>query len=152
MFPTVDGRNLNGVAFRLPRDFKAPASIVFVAFKREQQRDVDSWKTFVRDVRAKRPDIGEYEVPVLSKGDALIRFLIDGGMRRGIPDLAVRAATITLYIDKGPFDASLGLASESDIAVLLVEPDGTILWRAAGAYVEGKGDGLDAVLATLGRS
>jgi hypothetical protein len=66
----------------------------------------------------------------------MMRSFIDGGMRRGIPDAAVRAATITLYIDKDPFKRSLGIASEDDIYVLLVDRAGTIHWRARGAYAE----------------
>ena len=88
-------------------------------------------------------------VPTLPKVDALFRWFIDGGMRRGIPDTAARDVTITLYIDKGPFDDALGIASESDITVLLLKPTGAILWRTTGAFTAAKGAGLMDVLGGL---
>ena len=94
IFPQVIGQNLNGKTFNLPKDFQGPASFVFVAFKREQQAQVDSWKTFVTDACARYPAVGEYEVPTLPRGISLFRGFIDGGMRSGIRDTATRAVTI----------------------------------------------------------
>jgi hypothetical protein len=145
-FPAVAGRNLNGVAMRLPGDFRGPASLVFVAFAQRQQADVDSWAPVVRRLRATTPAVGVYELPTLSRGISFMRGFIDGGMRRGIQDQATRASTITLYIDKRAFDAALGIASEGEITVLLVRPDGTVLWRTSGAYAAGKDAGLNAAL------
>jgi hypothetical protein len=152
MFPSVASQNLNGRPVKLPQDFKAPASLVFVAYVRGQQAQVDSWKAFVADMRGRFPAIGVFEVPTLSKGDALFRWFIDGGMRRGIPDTATRDVTITLYIDKTPFNDALGITSERDITVLLVEPNGAVLWRSTGAYAPEKGAGFAEAIATLGGS
>jgi hypothetical protein len=152
VFPTVTGKNLDGKTIALPKDFTAPASIVYIAFVRDQQAQVDSWKPFVAETLRRHPTIGEYEVPTLSKGNALFRMFIDGGMRRGIPSTDARAHTVTLYIDKSPFEASLDIKSESAISVLLVQPDGTILWRATGAYDAAKNAGLEGALATVEKS
>jgi hypothetical protein len=67
-------------------------------------------------------------------------------MRRGIPDTAARAVTITLYIDKNAFNRALDIADEREITILLVKPGGLVLWRARGAYAAGKVDGLAATL------
>jgi hypothetical protein len=150
VFPAVSGENLNGKRFSLPADFQGPASFVAIAFAREQQTQVDGWLPAIKAARARVPALGGYEVPVLSRGVSLFRGFINGGMRRGIPDTATRATTITLYIDKRPFDESLAIATEAEITVLLVKPDGTILWRASGPCDAAKTAGLDAVLAALG--
>ena len=149
MFPPVTGQNLNGKTMHLPADFTAPASFVYVAYTRGQQAQVDSWKAFVGDARRRFPTVGEVEVPTLPSSSKFFRGFIDGGMRNGIKDPAARDATITLYIDKSPFDAAIGVADEGEIAVMLVKPDGTILWSARGAYDPAKGTGLGAVLAAL---
>ena len=145
-FPNVTGKNLNGTAFHLPADFASPVNLVFVAFLREQQDDVDSWKPFVTELKAKYPQLGVYEVPTLSRGYALIRGFIDGGMRSGIPDPNVRATTITLYLDKGAFDRELGIDSETAITVLLVRPSGEILWRTTGRFDAAHAPQLDGYL------
>ncbi len=146
-FPKVTGKNLDGKTFNLPGDFEAPVSLVFVAFDRKQQDDVDSWHPFAADLTARFAHLKVYELPTLSKSYSLVRGFIDGGMRSGIPDPAVRAATITLYIDKKPFEDALGITTEGAIVLLLVKPDGTILWRTAGRYDPAHKPDIDQYLA-----
>ena len=138
-FPLVEGTNLEGERFALPADFKGELNVVLVAFKREQQGDVDSWTPFLKSVAETRRDLRTYELPVLARGYRLMRPFIDGGMRRGIPDVAVRAATITLYIDKTPFREALRLPDEDRIYVLLVDRLGGVQWRTDGRFDERAG-------------
>jgi hypothetical protein len=146
-FPAVTGQNLNGATVALPGAFAAPASFVYIAYVRGQQAQVDTWKPFVAQARLRYPALGEVELPTLPKSAGFFRGFIDGGMRNGIRDPAARAATITLYIDKRAFNTALGIAREDEITVLLVKPDGSVLWRASGPYDPEKTAGLDAVLA-----
>lgn len=138
-FPHVDGTNLEGERFDLPTDFKGELNVVLVAFQREQQADVDSWMPFLNTVVESRSDMRIYELPTLGRRYRLVRPFIDGGMRRGIPDATVRAATITLYIDKTPFRESLLLPDEDRIYVLLVDQQGRVLWRGDGRFDERSG-------------
>ncbi|MEO6526422.1 MAG: hypothetical protein ABIP93_07340 [Gemmatimonadaceae bacterium] len=138
-FPNVEGSNLEGEHFKLPSDFKGELNVVLVAFRREQQIDVDSWMPFLKTVGESRRDVRVYELPTLGRRYRLMRPVIDGGMRRGIPDAAVRAVTITLYIDKAPFRESLRLRHEDRIYVLLVDQRGRVFWRAEGRFDERTG-------------
>lgn len=133
-FPRVEGSNLEGRRFTLPSDFEGALNVVLVAFEREQQADVDSWTPFLDTLRKDRSDLRVYELPTLGRGYRLMRSFIDGGMRRGIPDAKVRAATITLYIDKRAFRESLGLGSEDRIYLLLVDRQGRVAWRGSGPF------------------
>ena len=146
VFPTVEGRNLEGRTFVMPRDFAGDVNVVFVAFKREQQADVDSWGPALETLRARHGALRVYELPTLAREYALMRRFIDGGMRGGIPDPAVRAATITLYIDKGPFKRALDIENESQIQVLLVDRAGMIWWQRSGAYSATLGAELETAL------
>jgi len=136
VFPAVDGTSLSGKAFRLPADFDAPLNLVFVAYAREQQATAETWKPNSDALLKRYPALRIWELPVLSRGLSLVRGMIDGGMRRGIPDPHVRDTTITLYIDKAAFDRSLGIASEDTISVLLVRPNGEVVWHGSGPYSE----------------
>lgn len=138
-FPAVEGRSLEGEQFNLPADFKGELNVVLVAFKREQQDDVDTWTPFLKTMGASRPYLRVYELPTLGRGYGWMRRFIDGGMSRGIPDSAVRAATITLYIDKAPYRESLQIRDEDRIYVLLVDRQGRIFWRGAGRFDERAG-------------
>jgi hypothetical protein len=135
-FPPVEGRNLEGRAFHLPADFEGDLNVVLVAFKREQQADVDTWTPGLKRLLARHSAIRVYELPTLGRRYRLIRSVIDGGMRGGIPDAAVRAATITLYIDKAPFERALSITGEDEIQVFLVDRSGRVHWRGHGRFSE----------------
>lgn len=146
-FPRVVGRNLEGRSFTLPFDLEGKRNVVLVAFKREQQAEVDTWMPLLNSTAASRSDLRVYEVPTLARGYRLMQPFIDGGMRRGIPDASVRAATITLYIDKAPFKRALRIADEDRIHVLLLDREGRVYWRAEGPFDPARGAELAALLA-----
>jgi len=133
-FPKVDGSNLESRRFSLPAEFEGELNIVLVAFRREQQADVDTWVPFLKATAGRHAAVRAYELPTLSRGYRVMRGFIDGGMARGIPEKATREATITLYIDKKPFKKALGITSEDRIVTLLVTRDGRVLWRADGRH------------------
>ncbi|MFW9805506.1 MAG: hypothetical protein ACFFFK_02095, partial [Candidatus Thorarchaeota archaeon] len=70
----------------------------------------------------------------------------DGGMRGGIPSRDTRARTITLYIDKTPFKATLGISTESTLYLYLVDKQGTILWEESGELSDDKATSLEEAL------
>jgi hypothetical protein len=145
-FPRVEGTNLEKRTFVLPEAFEADRNLVFIAFRREQQADVDSWTPFLNELNLDARAVIRYELPTLNRSYRLVRSFIDGGMARGIPDKSVRATTITLYIDKGPFKRALGIAAEDRIVAFLVRRDGAITWRADGAFTAEAGASLEAAL------
>ncbi len=148
-FPRVQGTNLEGRTFSLPSDFESEYNVVLVAFRREQQADVDTWMPLVRQQKLVERGIRVYEVPTLSRSYRLMRGFIDGGMARGIPDKTAREATITLYIDKSSFKKALGIASEARINAMIVARDGRVMWRADGPFTAASGAELVAILDSL---
>jgi hypothetical protein len=136
VFPQVNGSSLTRRKFSLPADFEGELNVVAIAFKRKQQEDVDTWMPYLRPLTTDHAGLKVYELPVLSRSLTLMRGVIDGGMRGGIPDSAVRATTITLYINKTPFKKALAITTEDHITVVLVDRAGTIHWRAAGVFNE----------------
>ena len=97
--PTLAARALDGKAYELPGDLRTQYSFVLVAFHREHQALVDTWLPWLLDLEQRRSDVAVYELPVLSTSYSPARWLIDGGMARGIPDASARARTITVYTD-----------------------------------------------------
>ena len=145
-FPRVEGSNLEGDRFVLPADFGGDMNVVLVAFKREQQHDVDTWMPWLERIAEANPGLRVYELPTLGRRYRLMRSFIDGGMRSGIPDRAVRAATITLYIDKSPFRRALALPDEDRIYVLLVDREGRVHWRTDGDFDAKAGAELESIV------
>jgi hypothetical protein len=148
-FPRVEGTNLEGRKFTLPADFEAKYNVVVIAFRREQQADVDGWLPFLKQLNVTKRDIRVYELPTLRRSYRPVRRFIDGGMARGIPERATREATITLYIDKTPFKRALAIATEDQIITLLVARDGRVLWHADGRFDASAASGLESLLESL---
>ena len=141
-FPPVQGKSLNGRSFALPADFGGTLNVVLIAFQRQQQAEVDTWTPMLRRLAAEHSELRVYELPTLPRTLKLIRGFIDGGMRGGIPDTAVRAATVTMYIDKTPFKQALTIYTEDRIQVMLVDRAGVIHWRWIGPFGEVAGAAL----------
>ena len=152
VFPTVSGHNLNGRLVEIPRDLGGRVNLIFIAFTREQQREVNSWQPFVADLTGRHAGVRAYELPTLGRSYALIRGFLDGIMRSAIPDEGTRDATVTLFIDKGPFDRALAITSERAIAVFLVKPSGEILWGTSGAFDPANPPSLGAIIEREGGS
>lgn len=148
-FPRVEGSNLEGRRFLLPTGFEAELNVVIIAFRREQQADVDTWLPFLAEQKVRERGVRVYELPTLSRSYRMVRNFIDGGMARGIPAKATREATITLYIDKSPFKKALAISNEDPIVAMVVARDGRVLWRADGRFTNAAGAELAAALEVL---
>ena len=146
MFPRVRGANLERRVFTLPAGFEGERNLVLIAFKREQQLDIDTWIPTAKRLARERPDFCYYELPTISRSVPLARWWLDSAMRAGIPDRAAREATITLYLDKRAFREALQLPSEDTIYTLLVDCTGHVLWHAEGVFTEEKGRALQRTL------
>ncbi|MDJ0792432.1 MAG: hypothetical protein QNJ71_11090 [Acidimicrobiia bacterium] len=145
-FPTVEGSSLSKTRHRLPETLEHEVNLLMIAFQQRQQGDVESWVPLAGDLAAEFDGFGAYELPVIPRGYRPFAGFIDGGMRAGIPDPAVRAATITLYIDRNTFMQSLEIPDTESIVPMLVRPSGEILWRTTGRFRQDAGDELRAAV------
>jgi len=141
-FPEVKSSNLEGRTFQMPGDFEGDRNLLLIAFEREQQSQIDTWLREMKRFEEIDPHLHYYELPTISKLNGLTRWFINSGMRRGIPDKNARARTITLYIDKQPFNDALQIQSEKTIYAILIDRQGKVLWRAEGTFDESKGQSL----------
>jgi hypothetical protein len=132
-FPDIEGKNLDGKRFHLPRDFEGAMNLVIIAFQREQQLVVNTWLPTADLLENIYPELRYYELPTISRMNPFVRWFINTGMRSGIKDPKSRRKTITLYLDKAAFCRSLGITREDIIFILLVDKTGKILWRSEGA-------------------
>ncbi len=90
-FPNVKATSLTNRSYQLPRDLDGELNLVIVAFKQWQQDWVDTWIPSLQRLAYEHKSLRVYEMPTMSRFNALYRFMIDNGMRAGIPDRAVRA-------------------------------------------------------------
>ena len=147
LFPQVEGANLEKRNFRLPADFEGEANLVFIAFRRPQQAEVETWLPFAKELVESHRGLRFYQLPTISIRGGMARYFINEGMRRGIPEQKAREVTITLYLEKEPFLQALDIPDEDSIHILLVGKEGRIHWRAEGSMTESSAAGLERALA-----
>jgi hypothetical protein len=133
-FPHVTGSNLERRRFALPGDLQGDLNLLFLAFWQRHQALVDSWMPSVTRLQTRFDELVAYELPVIQSRSKLSQWFIDSGMRAGIPDRRVREHTITLYLDKAPFLASLDISDDRTIQILAVDREGKVVWRTSGAW------------------
>jgi hypothetical protein len=136
IFPSLSGENLNGKKFNLPQDFPADKTLLLIAFEREQQVVLDSWS---QGLDLPNSQIPWAELPVIPTPYLLGSFIIDSGMRRGIPNPNIRDRVITLYTDREAFAKSMGFEFDPQGAyVAVVDRSGKNLGIVKGAFSEEK--------------
>jgi hypothetical protein len=143
-FPTIAASNLEGKKVILPQDLEGTLNVVIIAFKREQQLLVDTWIPFLESLMDKTLDFAFYELPTIRSGIPFLRFIVDSGMRAGIPGKSARERTITIYTKKKKFRQNLDIPNEETIYIFLMNKDGQILWRSVGEFTEQKGTELES--------
>lgn len=145
-FPIVEATSLTNKSYQLPHDLNGELNLVIVAFKQWQQDWVDTWIPSLQRLAYEHKQMRVYEMPTMSRFNALYRFMIDNGMRAGIPDKTVRAATLCAYIDISPFAQALQLPSYDTIYLFLLDRSGEILWRGQGAFDQEQLNSLAGVI------
>lgn len=145
-FPEVSGKNLKRKTLSFPKDFPAKYNLVLMAFYRHQQLDVNTWLPYADQLEDEYPDLKYVELPVIYEMGRIRQFLLNEGMRAGIPNQKARERTITLYLDKSQFLKQLGIDSEDEIQIMLVTEDGEVLWRETGIFSSEKASALIEVL------
>jgi len=132
IFPQVSGDNLNGKTFSFPQDFTAPRTLILFAYQREQADALGSW---VEGLKLTERSIPWFEMPIISSPYKLGSFIIDRGMRSGIPDTKIRDRVVTIYTDQEAFSHALGIEFEKTAAyALVVDAQGKVLGFVKGAY------------------
>ena len=132
IFPQVSGENLNGKAFSFPQDFTAQRTLVLFAYQREQADDLGSW---VEGLELTKKSIPWFEMPIISTPYKIGSFIIDRGMRSGIPDEKIRDRVVTIYTDQEAFSQALGVQFEKTAAyALVVDGHGKIVGFVKGTH------------------
>lgn len=135
-FPSVTAHDLEGHQVRVPEDLPAGPRIVILAFQRWHTELVETWEPALHSLETRCRELSVWEVPALARLYLPARTFIDGGMRAGTVDADARLHTLTVYTDLSALARKLELSSLETIHLLLLAPDGTILWQGRGAADE----------------
>jgi hypothetical protein len=133
-FPNVTADSLAGTKESIPESCRGKVTLVAVAFLRESQSQLDSWLNPFYEKFGTRDGFMFYEIPMISSGYKFMKFVIDGGMRGGIPPFKHKHV-VTMYGDVEKYLTALHLDPRSGYAFLL-DRDGAIRFQAQGYATE----------------
>ncbi|RMF80317.1 MAG: hypothetical protein D6737_08410 [Chloroflexi bacterium] len=143
-FPSVRGANLNTETRNLPDDFSGAFNLVVVSFEEEQTERAVDWLPTAEALQTQYENFAFYNVPVLPASiPAPIRLVINAGLIAAIPDEMLREISVVLFLeDVDEFTAALDITSRDELAVLLLNDVGEVVWRESGDFTAAKGAAL----------
>ena len=125
VFPSVEGTALSGENWRLPEDLQGKHAVLLLGYKQNSQFDIDRWLMGLTMMNVSTPVL---EVPTIKDlVPGLISGTINQGMRNGIPE-PVWEAVVTVYGDAGKLVDLTGNENPNNARVLILDPEGTIVW------------------------
>ncbi|MCQ1536693.1 hypothetical protein FTO70_13650 [Methanosarcina sp. KYL-1] len=130
-FPEITSKSLAGRLLTLPEEVKGKVALVCVAFVRSAQSMIDSWAVPFEREFGKDSRVAVYEVPMISSGWKVLSWMIDSGMRGGIP-IEKHGNVVTFYGDYSGYQEALGMPDTSFAYVFLLDPGGVIRWKGQG--------------------
>lgn len=133
-FPNVTADSLAGTKESIPETCRGKVTLVAVAFLRESQSQLDSWLNPFYEQFGKREGFMFYEIPMIASGYKFMKFVIDGGMRGGIPPFKHKHV-VTMYGDVEKYLTALHLDPRYGYAFLL-DREGAIRFQAQGYATE----------------
>jgi hypothetical protein len=144
VFPAMSVQNLSGKELALPSQFPGKKTLLLVAYEREQQTALDDWSA---RMKLREPGAPEWlELPVITDPGAMMRTVIDNGMRGGIPDPAIRDRVYTIYTPREEFNKRVGISDLKSVHLLVADRSGKILARVSGDWSADKEKTLRSAL------
>jgi hypothetical protein len=131
----------------LPEAVKGHVALVCIAFMRSAQGMIDSWTQPFEQEFGKDSRFAVYEVPMINAGWKVLSWMIDSGMRGGIP-VEKHDNAITFYGDYSGYQEALGMENTNLAYVFLLDPEGIVRWKGQGyASPETEKEFLNAAMA-----
>ena len=147
VFPTVSFDNLRSARVTLPADLHQDRNLLVLYFKLDQQPDVNGWNTVIDQWRSSGATLGSsYTCLVSPRSNIISRWFLNSSLRSDNPDQSRWDTMLPLYVDKRQFLATLSIASEKQVVVLVTDRQGHVLARAAGPPTEQSRAALRSVL------
>lgn len=148
-FPHLTSYNLAKTKLNLPGDFAGKVDLLLISFRPEQLKQINTWMPTAEGLQHTNFNFHWYQLPVSDHENFVFRWWDNSSMRSDDTDPETWPWIIPLYVDKNHFRHSLNIPSEHQIAVLLVDRQGKILWRSEGPLTPEKRDSLLATVAAI---
>ncbi len=141
-FPNVGGYNLNKDKVNFPSGMQGQTDILLISFAPEQQKDIDSWLPAAEALQHSSFQFRWYELPISNRENFIFRWWETSSIRSDQTDPEMWPWIVPLFVDRHSFLQDLAIPNEKQVAVLLVNRQGQILWRTSGPMTPDKRSSL----------
>jgi hypothetical protein len=136
--PQVSAESLDGKPISLPKDLSGKPAILIIGFSHDGGGQCGSFaRKLAKEPSTEEGNVAIYQIALLESAPRLIRPMILHGMRGGVPQ-AEQKRFLPLFHDEKQWKQVAGFtkAAENDAYLILISPDGTVLWTGHGQYTE----------------
>lgn len=147
VFPPIFTYSLDKTKLNLPADFAGRINLLLISFQPEQQTQIDTWMPVAQAFQHTNFNFRWYRLPTAARENFIFRWWDNSSMRSDETDPETWPWVVPLYVDKDQFRRSLQIPSDRQIAVLLVNKQGQVLWRTQGPLTPDKHAALAAAVA-----
>uniref|UniRef100_A0A372IS81 Uncharacterized protein n=1 Tax=Paracidobacterium acidisoli TaxID=2303751 RepID=A0A372IS81_9BACT len=149
VFPSLTSYSLDRQKVDMPSGFEGQIDLLMISFQAEQQKDLETWFPVAQAIQHSNFSFRYYRLPVSARENMLFRWWEVSSMRSDETDPETWHWIVPLFVDKNSFRQSLQIPDERQIALLLTDRQGHVLWQAYGPLTpEKKASLLAAVAAT----
>lgn len=130
-FPEITSKSLAGDIVSLPKIAEGKVTLICIAFVRSAQSMLESWvQPFEREF-GKDSRFAFYEVPMINSAWKVLSWMVDSGMRSGIP-VEKHGNVVTFYGDYTGYQEALGMVDTNLAYVFVLDKKGIVRWRGQG--------------------
>jgi hypothetical protein len=146
--PSFTGDDLAGTKVTLPGAASGRVALIAFGFSYDSRTPVEAWTSHARTAWGAEPQFTWYQVPMIGGFGRLAKPFISGGMRKET-EPRYRANAVIVFGGTGPWKSRLGVRDDKLAYLVLIDRDGMIRWRYAGAFTPAAATELDAQVRTL---
>ena len=118
-FPSVKGTDLLGKMVNIPDIFQGNKILVAVGFKREHQKEMKNWASYINQIIKTNNSIKFYTLLVTYKTNFIRRIWINNMMKFSTTKTQEKCNTITIYTDQKKFSQYLNMKLTQSYLVVL---------------------------------
>jgi hypothetical protein len=115
----------------LPEEAEGKVSLLVFTFSREAGQAARACTEAMARPEIRARGISEYRILVLGGLPRFLRKIVVAGIEKGMP-ASLRDATVKLFTDEEPWKARLGVRSDDDPHLVLVDGEGAVRWLYSG--------------------
>ena len=134
-FPALPATTLSERTLQLPADLP-PVPVVFVVgFSRAARMQTQPWGARIHEVYSARTDMGYYQAAIIEDVPRLMRGLVSGRIRSGVPD-DLHDHFLLVSEQAQQWRKLADVADPDSAYLILLDRDRSVAWHSAGPLTE----------------